>query len=116
MKCLVVSGVLLMLGGCAKNERYPGEAVNDVKVMAKKYAYEAYGQWTQVHPGTQCPANIEDLSEFMNSSDTRDRWGNKLQLLCGAGAPAGVTKGAVGILSLGPDGEKGTDDDIKSWE
>ena len=51
----------------------------------------------------------------MNKKDTKDGWGNELVMLCGENAPAGASTG-FGVLSMGPDGKQGTDDDIKSWE
>jgi hypothetical protein len=44
---------------------------------------------------------------------TKDIWDRPLKMLCGASAPP-EAKG-FGVISFGPDGTEGTDDDIKSW-
>jgi hypothetical protein len=80
----------------------------------KKYAYEAFGEWSQAHPDKACPDELEDLSTYMDTKSTNDPWGHPYRMLCGQNLPAGA-KGGLAVMSAGPDGQDGTSDDIKSW-
>jgi general secretion pathway protein G len=83
-------------------------------LTVKKYAYEAFGEWSQAHPDKACPEKLEDLSQYMDSKDVKDPWGNPYKMFCGQNLPAGA-KGGLAVMSSGPDGKDGTEDDIKSW-
>jgi len=80
------------------------------KHQVDRMAFETYAEWAQTHPDTACPASIDELN-----GDSIDPWGRPLKLFCGPTLPPGI-RGGVGILSVGPDGKEGTDDDVKSWE
>jgi hypothetical protein len=80
----------------------------------KKFAYEAFGEWSQAHPDKACPDKIEDLSTYMDTKSTNDPWGHPYRMFCGQNLPAGA-KGGLAVMSFGPDGQDGTADDIKSW-
>jgi len=84
------------------------------QLTVKKFAYEAFGEWSQAHPDKACPDKLEDLSQYMDSKDTKDPWGNPYKLFCGQNLPAGA-KGGLAVMSSGPDGKDGTEDDVKSW-
>ena len=119
LEIMIVLAILALVMGLVVGPRvmrmFASSKVDIAKATAKKYAYEAYGQWAQAHPSKACPEKMEDLSEFMNSSDSKDPWGEPYKMYCGSSAPAGV-KGGVGIQSNGPDMKEGNEDDIKSWE
>ena len=119
LEIMIVLAILALVMGLVVGPRvmrmFAGSKVDIAKATAKKYAYEAYGQWAQAHPSKACPEKMEDLSEFMNTSDAKDPWEQPYKMMCGPSAPAGV-KGGVGIVSNGPDQKEGTEDDIKSWE
>ena len=119
LEIMIVLAILALVMGLVVGPRvmrmFASSKVDIAKATAKKYAFEAYGQWAQAHPSKACPEKVEDLSEFMNSSDSKDPWGEPYKMFCGASAPAGV-KGGVGIQSNGPDMKEGSEDDIKSWE
>lgn len=80
-------------------------------IHVKGLAYDAYTQWSLANIHEPCPKSLADLSKYRNSSRTKDRWGNELIMECDA-ATAGVRPFAV--VSKGPDGTLGTDDDIRS--
>ena len=90
----------------------------DPKALAlltvKKLAYEAFGEWSQSHPDKACPEKLEDLTGYLHLASTEDPWGQPYKMYCGQNLPAGA-KGGLAVLSTGPDGRAGTDDDIKSW-
>ena len=67
-------------------------------------------------PGSKGCPQLSDLTEFMNSKDTKDPWGEEYVLKCGGDLPAGLSPGSIAVYSKGPDGKDGTGDDIKSWE
>ena len=83
-------------------------------ITVKKYANEAYPQWEREHMGQSCPNGLSDLNEYMNSTETKDPWGNGYKMFCGGALPAGVKRG-IAVMSAGPDGKESTSDDIKSW-
>jgi hypothetical protein len=84
------------------------------QMTVKKYAYEAFGGWSQAHPDKACPDKLEDLGQYMSTHDTHDPWGHPYRMFCGQNLPAGA-KGGLAVASDGPDGRDGTADDIKSW-
>jgi hypothetical protein len=83
-------------------------------LTVKKFAFEAYGEWSQAHPDKACPDKLEDLSQYMDSKDTKDPWGQPYKMFCGQNLPAGAKNG-IAVMSSGPDAKDGTEDDIKSW-
>jgi len=114
---IVIGGVLLVFfmfiaGDVVSTEMH--RARNDlVKAQTMRLAREAYPSWAMEHPGKACPANVSELDDHTGSG-VKDPWGHDFKILCGSTLP----RGSVGleVLSLGPDGVEGTDDDIKSWE
>jgi len=116
MKTLIV--LVLALAACGNDDRgsrASGKKPNTdvVQVTVKKYAFEAYPQWSMVHPEKACPAKLVELDEWMNERDAKDPWGNDYVMYCGANLPPGA-KG-LAVSSNGPDGKPDTADDIKSW-
>ncbi|MEZ4401699.1 MAG: type II secretion system protein GspG [Kofleriaceae bacterium] len=82
--------------------------------IVRKLSNEAYPQWAMKSSNSgKCPT-LTDLSEYMNSKDTKDPWGNEYVIKCGGDLPAGAS--GIAIMSKGPDGKEGSGDDIKSWE
>ena len=102
--------------------RSPGSAAQGLRrsnqdaaqLVVKKYAYEAFGEWSQAHPDKACPEKLEDLNQYMDRKDVLDPWGHPYAMFCGQNLPAGA-KGGLAVMSSGADGRDGTDDDIKSW-
>ena len=90
-----------------------------------RFAFQAYPAWLASHLRKGCPDTLADLSPHLNGEDTNDSWGRPIRMMCGAnlpadaippGMPAGPTTGIIAMMSVGPDGEAGTDDDVKSWK
>ena len=79
-------------------------------IMVKDIAVSAYPLWT-MSTGEDCPESLSELSKYRNNTSLKDPWGNRIVMLCGESAPEGLLFVA---LSLGPDGKRGTDDDIRS--
>jgi hypothetical protein len=68
--------------------------------------------WNEQHPGA-CPASLGELVGGETATEMHvDSWGRPFVLKCGATAPEGHP---IGVMSLGPDGVEGTDDDLRSW-
>lgn len=98
----------------ARPDRFARNSEDVASLAVKKYAYEAYGEWSQAHPDKACPDKIEDLDQYMDTKHTTDPWGHPYRMFCGQNLPAGA-KGGLAVMSVGPDGQDGTSDDIKSW-
>jgi hypothetical protein len=84
------------------------------KDIVKQLAYEAYPRWSADNPRHACPSSLNDLLVYLSKQDTKDPWGNNYVMLCGDRVPQGA-RGDFAVLSPGPDGKKGTNDDITSW-
>lgn len=85
------------------------------RATIRKYVYEGYLDWTRKHPTQACPGSLMEVSEEMGRPDSKDAWGRELIMFCGDSLPPGVKDGFA-VMSLGPDGQQNTKDDIKSWE
>jgi general secretion pathway protein G len=83
------------------------------KLAVKKLANEGFLHWARKNQG--CPSSLAEVAEELGKTDTKDVWGRELIMFCGDNLPPGV-KGGFAVMSLGPDGQQGTADDIKSWE
>jgi len=84
------------------------------QATVEKFAYEAYPSWAQAHPDKQCPAQITDLNEFMNSSSVKDPWDHPYKMLCGQNLPPGAR--GIAVYSDGENGKEGDCDDVQSWD
>jgi Type II secretion system (T2SS), protein G len=88
--------------------------VKEFRLAVRKLSWyrSRYELWHQQHPGT-CPGSLAEM--VGGETDPKihvDPWGRPFMLKCGATAPEGHP---YGVLSLGPDGQEGTDDDLRSW-
>ena len=81
-------------------------------IEAKKIANESYAEWSIKHR-KGCPT-LDALAEIAGKKNLEDEWGNPYVIHCGDTRPSKRVR--FGISSPGPDGKKGTEDDIKSWE
>ena len=119
LEIMIVLAILALVMGLVVGPRVLrmfGKSKTDIAALTvKKYAYEAFGEWAQTHPNQQCPAKLEDLTEYMDSKDTKDPWGTPYQMKCGPNLPAGV-KGGMAVVSAGEDQKFDTGDDVKSWD
>jgi prepilin-type N-terminal cleavage/methylation domain-containing protein len=118
LEIMIVLAILALVMGLVVGPRVMrmfSKSKDDIAALTvKKYAYEAFGEWAQAHPDKQCPDKLEDLSQYMDSKDTKDPWGNPYKMFCGQNLPAGA-KAGLAVMSSGPDGKDGTEDDVKSW-
>jgi prepilin-type N-terminal cleavage/methylation domain-containing protein len=118
LEIMIVLAILALVMGLVVGPRVMrmfGESKVDIaRMTAKKYADEAYPQWSARHNDKVCPERLEDLNEYMNNNSTKDPWGGYYKMLCGPNLPPGA-KG-LAVMSPGEDGKDGTADDIKSWE
>ena len=118
LEIMIVLAILALVMGLVVGPRvmrmFGKSKVDIAQLTVKKYAYEAFGEWSQAHPDKQCPDKLEDLSQYMDSKDTKDPWGNPYKMFCGQNLPAGA-KGGLAVMSSGEDGKDGTEDDVKSW-
>lgn len=118
LEIMIVLAILALVMGLVVGPRVMrmfSKSKDDIAALTvKKYAYEAFGEWSQAHPDKACPDKLEDLSQYMDSKDIKDPWGNPYKMFCGQSLPAGA-KGGLAVMSSGPDGKDGTEDDVKSW-
>jgi type IV secretory pathway VirB10-like protein len=84
------------------------------QIKVQKYVEEAYPAWLQAHPGEDCPRKLIELNEYMEDKDANDAWGRPLKMFCSRALKSGA-KG-IKVISLGRDGEQGSEDDIKFGE
>lgn len=109
----IIALVMGFLVGPAVFNAFSSSKVDVAKATSKKYAYEAYTQWS-MRAAKACPESLGELNQYMNNKDTKDPWGNEYLMFCGDTLPAGA-KG-LAVQSLGEDGKRDTEDDVKSWE
>jgi hypothetical protein len=80
------------------------------KLLVRAYVTEAYPRWQADNPGKPCPSALEDLARYFGDDPgvpvLTDPWGQRLVMQCD---DAGLV-----VLSLGPDGTRGTADDIRA--
>jgi len=118
LEIMIVLAILALVMGLVVGPRVMrmfSKSKDDIAgLTVKKYAYEAFGEWSQAHPDKACPDKLEDLSQYMDSKDVKDPWGNPYKMFCGQNLPAGA-KGGLAVMSAGEDGKEGTEDDVKSW-
>lgn len=83
------------------------------RTQVRQLTTEAFIRWQMKNPGKDCP-ELSDLAALLDLKEAKDPWGREYVAFCGDNAPAG-SKGFA-VMSLGSDGQQGTEDDIKSWE
>jgi hypothetical protein len=80
------------------------QAIEEMEEIVDAFAY------FNADTGKDCPDNLAELDRYRSNKTKKDPWGNDLVIHCGLGPPNGF-----GVLSVGPDGARGSSDDIKSW-
>jgi hypothetical protein len=108
----VAAGIVLALGALLPTQRrlcgWHETKLDIAKATVKKYVYEAYPSWSQLHPEQRCPRSLIELDEFTNSKLPLDPWGMPYVMYCS-------TAGLV-VMSTGDDRAFNTDDDIWSQD
>ena len=107
----IVGLAALVTVGCNQPNELDRARAETTKVLVNKFAFEAYPMW-QIQHRDACPTGLDDLEKLVDKKAI-DAYHQPLVMLCGDDAPKGAE--GFGVLSLGPDGERGTDDDIVSW-
>ena len=107
----IVMGLLI---GPKLMDYFRDARIKTTRIKLVLYANQAFPAWAMAHPQAMCPERIADLAEYANDRDTNDAWGNPIKLLCGANLPPGAHH--LALVSAGPDGKQGTDDDLTSWQ
>jgi general secretion pathway protein G len=117
IEIMIVLAILALVMGLLVGPRVMdilGDSKVDIaKLAVRKLANEAFPQWLARHPDKACPERIEELAELTDSEDAKDPWGGSYRMACPPGLPAGAKR--IAIMSAGPDGKEGTDDDVRSW-
>jgi hypothetical protein len=87
--------------------RTPFQQREAVSTLVRRYTYEAYPRWQAANPGKQCPPSLASLrAVIVPPLEAQDLWNHELGFECS-------NEGLV-VFSLGPDGQRGTNDDITS--
>ncbi|MEZ4368306.1 MAG: prepilin-type N-terminal cleavage/methylation domain-containing protein [Kofleriaceae bacterium] len=113
----LVMGILI---GPRVMEMFSDSKVDTAKMAVRKLSSEGYAYWSRKNPSKSCPESVESLGEEIDMKADKekkqllDAWGNRYVMMCGQSLPPGAR--GLAILSLGPDGKQGTDDDIRSWD
>lgn len=125
MEVLIVLAILTMLGsfvGVAVIGKFKGAKIDTAKIQIANYnqALQAYYLDNNVYPHTtqglealirkpsvgKVPSGYREGTYFGKKELTKDPWGNPYGYTCDDYQNPSIT-------SAGPDGEAGTDDDIK---
>ncbi len=116
LEIMIVLAIIALVMGLLVGPRvlrsFQQAEAETTRMLVQQFADDAYVRWRANNPGQACPGSLTELTEYLNSDDTTDAWGNELVMRCGQNAPEGTN---FGVLSPGPDGQEGTDDDITSW-
>ena len=108
VEVLIVIAILsLIAGGVAifAIPKFKEAQVSTAKTDTKTLLTVIDG-WRVTHSGTDCPT-VEALKadkSLKQDQNTKDPWGHDYEISCGADGDA--------VMSWGPDGKKGTEDDI----
>jgi hypothetical protein len=111
---IAIPAVMRLLGADTAAESPTGEppmTQSDlVTLLLRAYSEEAYPKWQANHPKQKCPASLAEVAKYFGDTaadlpTTKDPWGNPLVMKCD-------DKG-FSVMSVGPDGKAGTDDDVR---
>ena len=118
LEIMIVLAILALVMGLLIGPRvmdyFRRAKIQTTQMKLEMYANQAFPAWSMAHPQAMCPERVTDLAEYANGRDADDAWGNPIKLLCGASLPPGARH--IALVSTGPDGKEGTDDDLKSWQ
>lgn len=98
----------------AADEQRVKPQVKEFRLSVRKLAWyrSRYQLWSEKNPGA-CPGSLAEMVGGDTAPDIHvDPWGRPFVMKCGDTAPEGHP---FGVMSLGPDGQEGTDDDLRSW-
>lgn len=79
-----------------------------------KSAAKSLRSWSKANPGRACPDDT-NLNAYTDSPEAMDAWGRPIKILCGDKLPPGAKGKSMALMSLGQDGQEGTEDDLIAW-
>ncbi len=104
---LVIPAVVRLVTGETDDRETPFQQREDTSILVRSYTYEAYPKWRAANSGKRCPPSLGALGAMVVPPlATRDAWDRELGIEC--------TPDAISVFSFGPDGQRGTTDDISS--
>ncbi len=116
MEIMIVLAIIAVVMGFLVGPRvfrmFSESKVKTAQLRASQFV-QAHTEWSMNNSDQDCPSSLSDLTKYMDSKETEDSWGKEWVIVCGEEAPEGVS---FGVVSMGPDKKRGTDDDINSWE
>jgi hypothetical protein len=91
-------------------------STDTTRLAVRRLAADGFATWSRSNMSRACPGDISELHDAVGTpaNARNDAWGQPFRFFCGDSAPPGVH--GIGVLSLGPDGQQGTADDVKSWD
>lgn len=98
----------------ANTEQQVRPQVKEFRLAVRKLSWyrSRYQLWSEQHPGV-CPGSLAEMVGGETDAKVHvDSWERPFVMKCGDTAPEGHP---FGVLSLGPDGQEGTDDDLRTW-
>lgn len=121
LEIMIVLAILALVMGLIVGPRvmamFSKSKVDLTRLKVKKFSDDAFTQWSMTGGNKGCPSKLGDLTPFMNDQSPEainDAWNQPLKMLCGSSLPPGAM--GLAVMSIGPDGKEGTEDDIKSWQ
>jgi prepilin-type N-terminal cleavage/methylation domain-containing protein len=118
LEIMIVLAILALVMGLVVGpkliEHFRRARIQATQLKLELYAHQAFTAWALAHPQAMCPDKLADLTEYGDGRDTRDAWGTPIKMICGAALPPGAHP--IALVSAGPDGKEGTDDDLTSWQ
>jgi hypothetical protein len=104
---VLIPAAVRLLTGTPDNRETPFQQREDTSILVRSYTYEAYPKWKAANPGKRCPPSLAALGAMVVPPlAARDVWNRDLGLDC--------AHDGIRVFSLGPDGQRGTTDDISS--
>ncbi len=117
LEIMIVLAILAVVMGIVIGPKviamFQESKVKTTRMQVEQLAHSTYPHWV-LNTGRRCPSSVGELARFAGKKRSQHAWKNDLIILCGNEAPP-EAQGGFGILSLGPDGRRGTADDIASW-
>lgn len=110
MIVLAIIGLIMGSVGVGAFNYYRKSQVKTARLVVNKVAQGV--QQYMIDNTNQCPTSLDDViaQKFLNAKDKKDPWGKDLVMRC----PGQVNTDGVDVIAVGPDGQEGTADDVKS--
>jgi general secretion pathway protein G len=109
---LVLALVGLIMGAIVVGLR---KRAIDGQIMVTRMQVQQLGAMVFQHRlanSGECPSTKQWVEDKTLKSEPKDAWGHLLVVVC----PGEHEEGGADIVSVGPDGQAGTKDDIESWK